>query len=315
MKFSHRRFALAAVVTLVVAVAGCGGSGSDPKTGMISLGVSDGPISNANKVCVAFNQIEFKSGSDLLTVELADNVNLIEFQGANAAPLLFDYELPAGDYQWMRLGVSALLGADGGADDMDLAGTECFGDESYLVMNSGESRHNLYIPSGARTGLKLIGGFTVPAGGKADFTLEFDLRKSVTAPNGLEPDVILRPTIRLVNNEAVGTLVGDVYYYIATGILQELPSCDPWVYVFNDGVMPNAIIENVVDEFDPIATAMVLDLTPDIGLDDFYYEIGQLPVGNYEVAFTCDGENFTPINGKSVEIFAGQVVELDFFSL
>lgn len=311
MKFSHRRYALAAVV--VLAVAGCGSSGSDPKTGVISLGVSDGPISNANKVCVAFNQIEFKSSSDSFTVEVGNNVNLIEFQGANAAPLLFDYELPAGDYQWMRLGVSALLGADGGDEDKDLAGTECVGDESYLVMNSGESRHNLYIPSGAMTGLKLIGGFSVPAGGKANFTLEFDLRKSVTAPDGLEPDVILRPTIRLVNNEAVGTLVGDVYYYLATGILQELPSCDPWVYVFNEGVMPNGIIENVVDEFDPIATAMVVDLTPDIELSDFYYEVGQLPVGKYEVAFTCDGEIFTPVNGKSVEIFAEQVTILDFF--
>jgi len=107
----------------------------------------------------------------MFAVELANNVNLIEFQGVNAAPLLFDYELPAGYYQWMRLGVSALLGADGGVDDTDLAGTECVGDESYLVMNSGESRHNLYIPSGAETGLKLIGGFTVPAGGSADFTI------------------------------------------------------------------------------------------------------------------------------------------------
>jgi len=123
----------------------------------------------------------------------------------------------------------------------------------------------------------------------------------------------LRPTLRLVNNEAVGTLVGDVYYYLATGILQELESCDPWVYVFNDGVMPNGIIENVVDEFDPIATAMVVDLTPDIEQSDYYYEVGQLPVGNYEAAFTCDGENFTPVNDKPVEIVAGQVTELNFF--
>ena len=188
MNISRTRYALGLVTAIVLVAAGCSGSSSNEKTGLSSLGVSDGPIHDANKVCVAFNGIEFKSGSELISVDLADNVNLIEFQGANAAPLLFDYELPAGDYQWIRLSVRAVLGDNGGATDMDLAGTECAGDKSYLVQKTAGTLHNMYIPSGAETGLKLVGGFAVPPGGSADFTLEFDLMKSVTAPNAFATD-------------------------------------------------------------------------------------------------------------------------------
>jgi hypothetical protein len=283
---------------------------------VISLGVSDGPVHDANKVCVAFNGIEFKSGSELISVDLADNVNLIEFQGPNVAPLLFDYELPAGDYQWIRLSVSAVLGDNGGATDMDLAGTECAGDKSYLVQKTTGTLHNMYIPSGAETGLKLIGGFTVPDGGSADFTIEFDLMKSVTAPNafateGLPNDIIMRPTLRLVNNEAVGTLTGEVSTGLATGASLEIQNCDASVFVFNDGVTPNAISDPPEDA-DPVATAMVNEQTNDMGEIEYHYSVGQLSPGHYEVAFTCDGTRFVPAEGKPAEIVAGQVTEVNF---
>jgi hypothetical protein len=299
-------------------IAGCGGSGSesDKKTGVISLGVSDAPVHDAYKVCVAFNEVEFK-GEGPSFVELVDDVivNLLEFQGNNAAPLLFNYELPAGDYQWMRLGVNAMLGDNGGADDMDLTGAGCVGTKSYLVMKTAGTLHNMYIPSGAESGLKLVGGFTVPAGGSADFTAEFDLMKSVTAPNGLSPDVVFRPTIRLVNNVEVGTLTGTVTNG-ADGLIVEGECPAPSVYVFPDGVMPNAT--------DSIASAMVNEQTDPGGQVSYHYTVGFLLAvdemgnspGNYEVAFTCDGEApepvFEPAEGKPAEIFAQQLTEVDF---
>jgi hypothetical protein len=304
---------LLAATAIALVACGSSSSGSGEITGLISLDVSDGPISDANKVCIAFNEIEFKSGDNSFIEALADNVNLLEFQGNNSWPLLTNLELPAGDYQWMRLGVSANLGDNGGADDMDLAGSECDGDKSYLVMNSGSSLHNLYIPSGAMTGLKLVGGFTIPVNGSADFTAEFDLMKSVTAPGGLAPDVILRPTIRLVNNVEVGTLTGEVAGDLATAIdpATEL-SCEPSVYVFDDGVVPNAIEDGVDDELDPVATAMVNEQTDIEGQVSYHYTVGYLLPGNYEVAFTCDGTTFEPVDGKPAEIFVQEVTEVNF---
>ena len=315
---THLRRTLTAslLAALLIGLAGCGGSGSGSgeKTGTISLGVSDGPVHDANKVCVAFNQIEFKGAGKSMVVPLdpVQTVNLLDFQGDNAAPLLFNYELPAGDYQWMRLGVDAILGGDGGAGDLDPVA--CDGSGSYIVMETG-GVHNLYVPSGAQSGLKLVGGFTVPAGGSANFTAEFDLMKSVTAPRGLDPDVVLRPTIRLVNNVEVGTLTGEITGDLAAAIIAPTePACAPSVFVFDDGVAPNP---NGTDpESDPeglldrVVEAMVHEQTDLEGVVSYHYTVGFLMAGHYEVAFTCDGTTFEPVDGKPAEIVAKQLTEV-----
>ena len=316
MTHLHRKLTASLLAALLIGLAGCGGSGSGEKTGTISLGISDGPVHDAYKVCVAFNEIEFKGAGDSI-VEVLDpveSVNLLEFQGDNAAPLLFNYELPAGDYQWMRLGVDAVRGDNGGMGDPDLTGPGCFGDKSYIVMKS-ESIHNLYVPSGAQSGLKLHGGFTVPVNDSANFTAEFDLMKSVTAPPGLDPDVVLRPTIRLVNNVEVGTLTGEITGDPAAAIIAPTePACAPSVFVFNDGVTPNPIGVDAVNDpdgaLDPIATAMVNDQLNDLQQTEYHYTVGFLLAGHYEVAFTCDGETFEPVDGKPAEIIARQLTEV-----
>jgi hypothetical protein len=288
-------------------LAGCGGSGSSDATGYLSLGISDAPVHDAQKVCITFDEIEFKGqgASFVVPLDPAETVNLLDFQGNNAAPLLFREELPAGNYQWMRLGVDAVEGSNGGAGDT--GGAECDGEASYMVMNDG-TVHNLYVPSGAETGLKLVSGFTVPVNASADFTAEFDLMKSITTPPGGMPDVTLRPTIRLVNNVDVGTLTGQVAAELATA-----ESCAPSVYVFDDGVVPNAIdVGDVVDPEDPVATAMVNEHLNDAGLTVYDYTVGFLLAGDYEVAFTCDGETFEPAAGKGATITEQQLTTVDF---
>lgn len=292
-------------------LAGCGGGGSgsgDDGTGLLSLSVSDAPIHDAKKVCITFDEIEFKGEGAPFVVELdpAEKVNLLDFQGANAAPLLFNEEMPAGDYQWMRLGVDAVMGSNGGAGDT--GGDLCDGEASYIVMDD-ETVYNLYVPSGAETGLKLVSGFTVPANGSADFTAEFDLMKSITAPPGLDPDVILKPTIRLVNNVDTGTLTGQVAAELATA-----DACEPAVYVFDDGVTPNPIDDgDAADPEDPVATAMVEELVDDAsGATEHHYTVGFLLAGDYEAAFTCDGEEFEPPEGKSAPITEQTVTTVNF---
>jgi len=295
--------------TALLSLAGCGSSssGSGDKTGLLSLGISDGPVHDAIKVCIAFDEIEFKGEGAAFSVDPGgiQNINLLDFQGANAAPLLFNEELPAGEYQWMRLGVNAVMGGTGGTGD-DPATTLCAGDASYVAME-GDTTHNLYVPSGAQSGLKLVSGFTVPANGTANFTAEIDLMKSLTAPPGLQPDVIFRPTIRLVNNVEVGTLIGDVSSDLATA-----EACAPSVFVFDDGVPPNAIDTETDDPNDPVATAMVnAQVNPD-ETTTYRYEVGFLLAGEYEVAFTCDGTTFEPVKGKPATIVAKDVETVSF---
>ena len=295
------------IIGLFAVMAGCSGSGSDPAaaTGRISLGVSDHPIHDATKVCITFDAIEFKGEGPSTTVALdpPEKVNLLEFQGKNAAPILVNYELPAGQYQWMRLYVDAERGSNGGAGDT--GGVDCDGDSSYIIMSDG-GMYNLYVPSSANTGLKLVGGFTVPANAGVNFTAEIDLTKSFTAPVGLSPDVILKPAIRLIKNVDAGTLVGQVDNGLATA-----EGCEPSVFVFNEGVTPNAIDE-MDDPNDPVATAMVNEEINNEGQTEYHYSVGFLLADDYEVAFTCDGAQFEPAEGKSATITANTVTTVNF---
>lgn len=318
MRISNKGYFICALTSLLVMLTGCGSgsSGSDPvnAVGRISLGISDGPIHDAKNVCIRFTEIEFKGEgpSILITLDPAETINLLDFQGANAYPILTNHELPAGEYQWMRLGVDAVKGGRGGTgvNPMD---DDCVSDAgSYLVMGDAGTVHNLYVPSGANSGLKMVGGLTIAENSDASFTAEFDLGKSLTAPPGLDPDVILRPAIHLVNNAEVGTLTGLVDSELATAIDADGATCAPSVYVFNGGVTPNAIANEEEDTDDPIATALVNEVVNDDEITEYRYTVGFLLEGAYEAAFTCNGTDFEPIDGKPVSIIANEVTTVDF---
>ena len=310
----NNKWIVGLVMTFAVSLAGCGGGGggsndSSDTYGFLSLGISDAPIHDAQKVCVTFTDIELKQmggPSTLITLTDPEKINLLAFQGANAMPILTNEQLPAGEYEWMRLGVDAVRGSNGGMGDTGDPNV-CDGDSSYIVMNDGDSVYNLYVPSGQNSGLKLHGGYTVPVNDQVNLTAEFDLGKSITAPPGQAPDVKLRPTIKLVNNNEVGTLTGQVANEFA-----EAEACEPSVYVFNDGVTPNGFEDDVVDPDDPVATAMVEAQDQADDTVQWHYTIGFLLAGNYEAAFTCDGATFEPTDGKPATIVANEVATVDF---
>lgn len=313
MEIMMNRTTITLLTTILVALAGCGGgSGSSDEDaqrfGFLSLGISDAPIHDAKKVCVSFTDIELKplaGPSTLITLPAVEKINLLKFQGANAMPILTSERLPAGQYEWMRLGVDAVRGSNGGVGDTGDPDV-CDGDASYIVMTDN-SVYNLYVPSGENTGLKLVNGYTVPVNDQVSLTAEFDLGKSITAPPGQSPDVKLRPTIKLVDNNEVGTLTGQV-----ANALAEAEACQPSVYVFNDGVIPNGIEDEVDDADDPIATALVEAQDQGENIVEWHYTVGFLLAGEYEAAFTCDGENFEPAEGKPATIVKGELETVDF---
>lgn len=296
----------------LLALAGCSSSGSGDGTGSLSLGISDGPVHNANKVCIAFTGIEMKpkEGPPFVIDTGLQNINLLDFQGANAAPFILNEPVDAGVYVWTRLLVNADLGGTGGTGN-DTTTSNCQGDASYLATEDGRV-YNLYIPSGAQTGLKLINEIVVPNGGSADFTADIDLMQSLVQPMGLEPDLIFKPVVRLVDNLEVGTLTGMVADTTETPVSDSASCPAPSVYVFADGIEPNAITADGSDQNDPVATARVA--LQDNGVDPatWNYSVGFLITGSYEAAFTCDGETFVPVDGKPAEIDAGGVTRVDF---
>ena len=308
---NNNKWTFTLLTAAVAALSGCGGGGGDSASdahGFLSLGISDGPIHEAQKVCITFTDIELKpmnGASTTLTLSSPEKINLLDFQGTNTMPILTSEQLPAGQYEWMRLGVDAVRGSNGGMGDTGDPNV-CDGEASYIVMNDN-AVHNIYVPSGENNGLKLHGGYTVPVNDQVSLTAEFDLGKSMTAPPGQSPDVMLRPTIKLVNNNEVGTLTGQV-----ANALAEADACQPSVYVFNDGVVPNGIEDEIEDADDPVATAMVAARDQADGTVQWHYTIGFLLAGHYEAAFTCDGSAFEPANGLPAQISTGATETVDF---
>ncbi|MBT8098113.1 MAG: DUF4382 domain-containing protein [Gammaproteobacteria bacterium] len=283
-----QRIQLVTIAAVVACATGCGGGSSqsleDPASGRISLGISDAPVQDAHQVCLSFAAVEFhKAGAatQIITFNPPQTVDLLAFQGMNAAPLLVDETLEAGEYQWVRLAIDSAQGGNGGAG----AGsndTECLGEGSYIVTTDG-GVYNLYIPSSAQSGLQLNQGFTLAIGGTADFIAEFDLMRSIRSPQGLDPDYIMRPTIRLHDRLETGSIVGSVSPNLAGA-----PDCMPAVYVYTAGDTPDDYEDDAPgDSVDPVASAIVKMH----GGGNYTYEVGPLVAGTYNVAFSCDDDD------------------------
>ncbi|RLA44866.1 MAG: hypothetical protein DRR06_08645 [Gammaproteobacteria bacterium] len=195
-KITTFNFITAASLTLILAAC----DSSDPSsTGSLSLSVTDAPVDTADNVFVEFNGVEIKPASgNSITFDFTERctadptscqIDLLA-QTNGASELILNSEtVVSGQYDWLRLLVKAER-------------------DSYIVINGEE--FELRIPSGAQSGLKINAGFVVPAGGEASFTIDFDLRKSVHDPLGPPGvnDYILRPSLRMVDNSATGTLSG-----------------------------------------------------------------------------------------------------------
>ena len=256
---------IAAMSVVALAITGCNSESSG--SGSLSLEVTDAPIDSASEVNVVFEGVDIRAASGALveiTYDEPRTINLLDLQGGTTASLLDDETLTAGDYEWIRLRVDATQEAGG----------------SNLVLDGG-AEHDLYIPSGAQTGLKLVSGFTVPVNGSVAFTIDFDLRKSVVEANG---SYKLKPALRLVDNSEVGSISGTVS---STAVTE---NCSGAVYVYEDAdVTPGDVGGNGNE---PLVTALV-DTTA-TGVTGYDYTVAFLTEGDYTVAFTCDADQDDP---------------------
>src|SRR4029077_12893255 len=135
----------------------------------LNLGLTDAPVSGVTKEWIQFTGVEVKPvGGNAIDFMFSPEkgFDLLTLQGGTTATFLNGATIPAGQYEWVRLMVDTSASAS-------------------FVMDSTGGQHDLTIPSGAETGLKLIQGFTMPVGGAANFTVDFVLSKSLIAPQGL----------------------------------------------------------------------------------------------------------------------------------
>lgn len=291
-------------------VAGCSQSDSGTATGQLTIGITDAPVDRAQSITVQFTGITVKpaDGEPEVLPFPDDNgdgqpdprtLTLTDLNAGKRVVLLNNVTVAAGAYDWIRLHVQAEQ--DGVMD-------------STITLEDG-SAHELFIPSGAQTGLKLVSGLTVPEGGTTDVTVDFDLRKSVhETGNGR---FILRPTLRLVATDNTGSVAGTIGdQFLADN------SCNPAVdgaavYAFAGDVTPDDYTDRQTDnrDVDPLTTAR-----PTLESGGWEYTLAYLEPGTYTLAFTCeagrdasDSDDALAFAGAgTAEVTAGSTTDFPF---
>jgi hypothetical protein len=245
---------------------------------VLNLDLTDAPIDTATKVWIQFTGVELKPlNGDSITESFTPErgFDLLTLQNGKTATMLNGAVIPPGQYEWVRLMVDTTPG------------------NLYIVDETGQ--HNLTIPSGAETGLKLTRGFTMPVGGTADFTVDFILSKSIIAPPG-QSSYFLKPVLRIEDNSQVGTISGE----FQSATLAAQSNCgmhSPVVYLYpGAGVTPDDVYnpisgttdtETDMSSVEPLTTA-----TASLNAVSLYaYRIAFVPAGTYTVAFTCDNDD------------------------
>jgi hypothetical protein len=266
------------VVVLSILAVACGSSSSsddDPETGLMSLDVTDAPIDDASSVVVQFSEVQIRGEDESQNIDFIfdppKSIDLLTLQGSETEELFTDEPVPAGTYNEIRL----IINAEEGTED------------TYIVLEEGGAQHDMTVPSGSQSGLKVKGSFMVPANSSADFTLDFDVRKSIVqSGNPSDPKYHLKPVLRIVDNSEVGHIAGTVDAALLTldaGCSDDDVMTHNAVYVFEGSGVTADDIDG--DSVEPVVTALV---EYDSASDTYSYEAGFLVAGDYTVSFTCN---------------------------
>ncbi len=318
-KYFSRLAKLLAMTTLAVLLAACGGGGSSSTstsgsaTGLV-LRITDAPVNDADiaEVWVRFTQVKVHpadgSGDIIYNVENTDDPNNIlpyrdiELKSlvGGKTMLLGQIPLAAGDYSWIRLVI-------------DPAHTR-------IVETSGGD-YLVKCPSCVQSGFKLNRNFSIDDTGWIDFTIDFDLRKSITLsqPNKPRADFhyILRPTLRILDTTLASSYIyGEVTDQRSEKLNPDTPDAC-WVYVYDGdaaSITPDDICIDTDTSICPpsdrplLETAVHYDGTTGI----YHYDTGYIYPGLYTVALVCEADD--PDTDDSLLFMSETEVQADAIS-
>jgi len=289
-------------------IVGCGDSNDDEPTplatptSLVSFSVADAPADSVTSVNVTFNSITLKAESDddndssgivlpLLNESgeaTAMTIDLMDYQDGDKKLIIDSVNVPVGTYK--SLVINTLDCPQNPNGDT----TSC-----WVVDADGDKP--LKTPSNK---LKL-GAITISTEEQQAYTIEFNLRASLTATaNGSAYN--LKPHgVRIVNNDLVGQVSGTVDVNLLTAGENCQMVFDPnadhgkIVYLYQSPLAENSTLG---DEFDPeetqendIANVAMPYASDKITFDgeNYHYSFAHLPAGEYLIAFSCSavGDN------------------------
>ncbi len=260
MAQDSKLFSLRALATICgLVLAGC-------DNGHVSLRITDAPIDDAVSVTIEFVSIELNSidnGLERVRFNPPRRLDLLAIPAGQGELLLNSEPVPRGNYDFLRLVINAQQGVL----------------DSIIELADG-GVHSLHMTTADAAGLTITQPFRVPRTRDLNLTLDFNLRRSIGSPAVADGDYVLRPTLRLVNDEEAGVITGSVDQS------RIVTDCEPAVYVFTGlNAVPDDLDTTPAD--DPITSAFVqLDNTT----GNHNYTTAPLVAGDYTVAFTCEAD-------------------------
>lgn len=269
-------------VAFVMLGAGCNGGSNDnfeqsATTGLLSLSITDGPWHEAGSMVLHATHVELGQASgNVVRLDFPGgplNFDMMQLQNGMSLEFLTRMEVPAGHYDWIRLG-------------LDL--NQCYIDDAQTG-----GRHTLHMGQNMGEWLEAHVPFQIMAGMHNEFMLDYDIRIGLHHRHmgGMGDRYELHQAMRCMNMAEVGGLTGTIDPAL---IDINHPDCDPapggnWAYLFpGDATDPDDIADTDTDGVaGPIATDRV-DMN--IATGEYFYHFGHLTAGSYRVAFTCSGE-------------------------
>jgi hypothetical protein len=289
----------ATFAALMLTACGSGGGGGSAGSGGLSLNITDAPVNNDDiaQVWVRFTNVIIhpSDGSPDIEESVTDgtnpwiDINLKDLT-AGKTMLLGEFDLAVGDYSWIRLDIdpehTVIVERDvvGEPDEVDDSEPDTLYPAVRLDCSSCDQSH-----------LKLNRSFTIANTGWTNFTIDFDLQKSLTLqlPQSDKPrpdDAYkLRPTLRILDTELASTFIwGSVTDTLPTG--GDPSACRVYTYT---GDMVTVVPDDICN------AGCVPGLTPgdrplDIALVEgptggpFSYRTGSLNPATYTAALFCE---------------------------
>ena len=173
---------------------GCGDDGVSSgqidtlsQMGTLSVSLTDAPAA-FSEVNITFSEISAHIDGQWVTVENdPQTIDLLEWNNGRTIEI-GRAQMPAGRYTQIRLIIT---------------------DAEVVVDNT---HHQMTVPSGARTGLKLGPAFTIEPNLTFELVVDFDASRSVvtTGPRQAPTGYMLQPRLRMVPRAASGAISGTV---------------------------------------------------------------------------------------------------------